>query len=110
MKLSKKGGGKESPGFPLNIIPVMALLSNLTIKTEGEEVEARLLKKRLVLEYVGSPVKIEPEVRLDTGSQINCIGELVFKQLELPMSILTGPKGTIKGREDTTLKDLGRLE
>ena len=81
---------------------IVTLLANLAIKPkEGSE-------ERLRLEHKASPVKADPEVRINTGSQVNCIGEEVFKQLELPSSILTGPKET-RREGNIDIKDLGKV-
>ena len=66
-------------------MPIMTLLANLTRELEG----------KLKLSHEGSP--INPEVRTTTSSQVNCIGEEVFKQFGLPRSVLTRPGRTSKG-------------
>ena len=76
-------------------MPIMMLLANLT-KGPGE---------KLRLGHETSPIKVDPEVRTNTGSQVNCIGEEVFKQFGLPDSVLTGPGKTKKKGNS----DLGKI-
>ena len=61
--------GSRTEKFPWNIIPIMTLLANQTKEPE----------EKIRLGHETSPVKVDLEVRTNTGSQVNCIGVEVFK-------------------------------
>ena len=58
-------------------MPIVTLLTSLALKPKERSEE------RLRLEHKASLVKVDPKVRINTGSQVKFIGEEVFRQFEL---------------------------
>ena len=102
--------GKRGSMFPISIMPMMALLANLTIKPKKEEESGEPIRKRLHLEHRSSSVRINPIILMDRRGQVNCIGEPVFNQLGLPRSSLNKGGEPVVTPKGTILESLGTIK
>ena len=75
-----------------NIIPVMALLANITTEVKKEKSEP--IKEHLQLEHMESSTRIYAVVHMEKETCRSCIGEREFKQLGIPRSKLRKNRGT----------------
>ena len=79
-------------------------------KNTQEEVVVKESRRKMPLEYLGNPIRINPVVLLYTGVQVSCLKQSVFEQLKLPISILKKSDVKILAANGTPLENLGTIE
>ena len=75
-KTESKGNGSK---LLANIMPVMALLVNITTKVKKEE-DNKPVREHLQLEHTESSARINVVVLMDKETRRSCIGEQEFRQ------------------------------
>ena len=102
-KTESRGKG---PKLLANIMPVMALLANLTTEAKREE-DDKPVREHLQLEETESSAKINVVVLMDKETRRSCIGEQEFRQLGIPRSKLRKGGGTMFIPRGTKMESLG---
>ena len=90
MKLKEKISPQLGP-----ILTLLACLSIMKAKeTIREEEEITNPRKHIKIKQTNNPYVLKPLVLLDTGAQVTCMDNEIFKQLRIPQAELKPKKRT----------------